>query len=69
MIKLSQITAPAIAGVIRERTVVDAISEIKNCMYDGADMIDLHLSCLENYDENTIKRIVNSTKLPILALN
>lgn len=69
MRKLSQIPAPAIAGVVREKTMVDAISEIKNCMYDGADMIDLHLSCLENYDENAIKRIVNCTKLPILALN
>ena len=69
MKKLSQIEAPAIAGVVREKTKISAIAEIKNCMYDGADMIDLHLSCLENYDENTIKEIVNSSKLPILALN
>ena len=59
MKKLSQIEAPAIAGVVREKTKISAIAEIKNCMYDGADMIDLHLSCLENYDENTIKEIVN----------
>lgn len=42
---------------------------MKNCMFDGADMIDLHLSCLENYDVDTLKDIVNSIKLPILALN
>lgn len=69
MKKLSEISAPAIAGVIREKNAAAAIAEIKNCMYDGADMIDLHLSCLETDDVNTLRRIVNSTKLPILALN
>lgn len=69
MKKLSEISAPAIAGVIREKNAVAAIAEIKNCMYDGADMIDLHLSCLEVNDVATIRRIVNSSKLPILALN
>ena len=66
---LSNIVAPALAGVIREKTKMSAIAEIKNCMYDGANMIDLHLSCLEKYDVNTLKEIVNSTRLPILALN
>lgn len=69
MKKLSQIPAPAMAGVVREKTKASAIAEIKNCMYDGADMVDLHLSCLEKCDEETVKQIVNSTKLPILALN
>lgn len=69
MIKLSRITAPAVAGVIREKTKNAVIAEMKNCMFDGADMIDLHLSCLENYDVDTLKDIVNSIKLPILALN
>ncbi len=46
-----------------------AIAEIKNCMYDGADMIDLHLSCLEKNDVSTLRTIVDSSKLPILALN
>ena len=69
MKKLSGISAPAIAGVIREKTSTAAIAEIKNCMYDGADMIDLHLSCLENDDVETLRRIVCSSKLPILALN
>ena len=36
---LSKLQAPAIAGVIREKTAKAAIAEIKNCMYDGADMI------------------------------
>ena len=69
MKKLSGISAPAITGVIREKTTAAAIAEIKNCMYDGADMIDLHLSCLEKSDVDTLRAIVNSTKLPILALN
>lgn len=69
MKKLSEISAPAIAGVIREKNATAAIAGIKNCMYDGADMIDLHLSCLETDDVDTLRRIVNSTKLPILALN
>ena len=67
--KLSQLPAPAIAGVVREKTVLGAIAEIKNCMYDGATMIDLHLSCLENSDVEQLSTIVNSTNLPILALN
>lgn len=69
MIKLSQIPAPAIAGVIRERTPMTAIAEIKNCIADGADMIDLHMSCLENYDVDTLKKIIASSRLPVLALN
>ena len=69
MRKLSEIPAPAIAGVIREKTAASAIAEIKNCMYDGADMIDLHLSCLEKTDVETLGKIVNASKLPILALN
>lgn len=69
MKKLSGIIAPAVAGVIREKTTAAAIAEIKNCMYDGADMIDMHLSCLEKSDVDTLRTIVNSTKLPILALN
>ncbi len=69
MKKLSEITAPALAGVVREKSAKAAIAEIKNCLFDGADMVDLHLSCLENTDLDTLKAIVNSSKLPILALN
>jgi len=67
--KLSQLTAPALAGVIKEKSAQAAIAEIKNCIYDGADMIDLHLSCLENTATDELKKIITFSKLPILALN
>lgn len=67
--KISKLISPALAGVVKERGERDAIAEIKNAMYSGASMIDLHLSCLDHSDVETIKRIVNSTRLPILALN
>ena len=67
--KLSQIPAPALAGVIREKSTLGAIAELRNCRHSGATMIDLHLSCLENSDTQTLRRIFSSTPLPILALN
>ena len=67
--KISNLISPALAGVVKERGMYDAMAEIKNAMYSGATMIDLHLSCLENTDVESLKRIVNSTRLPILALN
>lgn len=66
---LSKLPAPVLAGVVKGRTAAAAIAEIKNCMYDGAGMIDLHLPCLENSDTDTLRRIVDGSKLPILALN
>jgi hypothetical protein len=60
---------PKLAGVVRERTEKAAIAQITNCLYDGADMIDLHMSCLEDTSVETLKRIVSASKLPILALN
>ena len=69
MRKLSLLPAPALAGVVRERTVRGVIAEIKNCIYDGADMIDLHLSCLDERDTESLKKIMAASKLPILALN
>lgn len=69
MKRLSELPAPALAGVVREKSTLGAIAEIKNCACDGAAMIDLHLSCLENTDVDSLKRIVNASKLPILALN
>ena len=66
---LSSLRAPAIAGVIREKNLRSAIAQIKNCKYNGAEMIDLHMSCLETSDTDTLRKIVNSTDLPILALN
>ena len=67
--KLSELTAPAIAGVVREKSIRGAIAEIKNCAYDGAAMIDLHMSCLEDTSTETLGRIIASSKLPVLALN
>ena len=67
--KLSQLPSPALAGVVREKSIVGAIAEIKSCLYDGATMIDLHMSCLESTDVESLRRIINSSKLPVLALN
>ena len=68
MQRLSQLQAPALAGVIKERRVMDAIGEIRNCRYDGADMIDLHLSCLEENCIEDLRKIIASSQLPVLAL-
>ena len=57
------------AGVIREKTPASAAAEIKNCVYDGADMIDLHMSCLESTDTDALKPIISASILPVLALN
>ena len=69
MKKLSELKAPAIAGVVREKTVRAAIAEIKNCYLHGAEMIDLHLSCLEDQSEEGIRAIIEKCPLPVLALN
>ncbi len=69
MIKLSKLEAPVLAGVVREKNAKAAIAEINNCMYDGAGMIDLHMSCFENPDFETLKEVISGSKLPILALN
>lgn len=69
MKRISKTESPVLAGVIREESKTVAIAEIKNCVYDGADMIDLHMSCLKNADIQTLKEIIGSTKLPVLALN
>ena len=69
MTKLSAIKAPAVAGVVREKSQRAAIAAVKNCRLSGADMLDLHLSCLDSMEEENIKAIVSATSLPILALN
>ena len=69
MQKLSTLPAPNLAGVIREKSARGAIAEIKNCTYDGATMIDLHMSCLEDTSVESLKRIISSSGLPVLALN
>lgn len=67
--KLSALPAPALAGVVREKSVRGAVAAIKNCTYGGATMIDLHMSCLENTDVEALRKIFDSTRLPVLALN
>lgn len=69
MKRLSTIEAPALAGVVREKTARAAIAEIKNCYLHGAQMIDLHLSCLEDRSEESLRSIIGSSPLPVLALN
>ena len=69
MKKISQIISPALAGVIREKTARSTIAKIKNCIYDGADMIDLHMSCLEDAAAESIKSVIGASKVPVLALN
>lgn len=67
----ANVNTPMLAGVIKERTAANAIAQIKNCEYHGATGIDLHLSCFDDEFKtvDSIKTIVNSSRLPILALN
>ena len=67
--RISQLQSPALAGVVKSRSVRGAIAEIKNCLCDGATMIDLHMSCLDSPDEQSLRYIMESTRLPVLALN
>ena len=69
MKKLSALQAPVLAGVVKEHSAAAAKAEIQNCIYDGAGMIDLHLPTLESNDVATLKKIIEFSKLPILALN
>lgn len=66
---LAKLQAPALVGVVREQTVKAAKAEISNCIYDGATMIDLHMSCLEKMDIDSLREIISFSKAPILALN
>lgn len=54
--KLTDLPQPSVAGVVREKTVVGAIAEINNCLYGGADMIDLHMSCLDDPGEENLQK-------------
>ena len=67
--RLSTLEAPALAGVVREKTARAAQAEIKNCHLHGAAMIDLHLSCLEDRSEENLRAIIEKSPLPVLALN
>ena len=69
MKRLSEIEAPALAGVVREKTVRAAWAEMKNCHLHGAHMIDLHLSCLADQSEEGLRAVLEKAPLPVLALN
>ena len=62
--------SPMIVGVIKQRTVKDAIAEIKNGEINGARGFDLHLATLDEEFRNveSIKQIIECTDKPILAL-
>ena len=66
---LSTLQAPALAGVVKSQKAAEAIAAIRNCSFAGADMIDLHMSCLENSDVETLRKIIDASKIPVLALN
>jgi 3-dehydroquinate dehydratase len=67
----ASLEAPVIAGVIREKTPTGAIAAIRNGEINGATAFDLHLSCLEDQykNEESIRKIVECTSRPMLALN
>ncbi len=71
MKRFSTLKAPVLACVLRERTPRAAIAAIKNAEINGADVIDLHLSCFdpEYRNEESFKEVISATKLPVLALH
>ncbi len=64
-------TAPVLTGVVRARTVWEAMKQVRESELKGAKGIDLHLSCLNDEYKNveSIKKIIEFSKLPILVLN
>lgn len=69
MKKISQHPSPLIAGVVKERSIRSSIAEIRNCIYDGATLIDLHLSALEDTSVDALRQIIATSPTPVLALN
>lgn len=69
MKKISTLASPVLAGVVKAKSEREAIAEIKNCRYDDAKMIDLHMSHLENTSVECLRTIISSSPLPVLALN
>ena len=69
--RFSASNTPLLAGVVKERTPEAAIEKIRYFEENGATAIDLHLSCLDDVYKTVaqIKRIVDSTDLPMLGLN
>ncbi len=69
MKKPSKLNSPVLVGVVKERTASSASCEIANCLYGGAELIDLHLSFLDATDYEELKKIFASSPIPVLALN
>lgn len=67
----ARVAQPMLAGVIKENIADQACAAIRNCEYHGATGIDLHLSCLkeEFQTEENMKKIIDSARIPVLALN
>ena len=67
----AKVNTPMLAGVVKEKDAKNALATIKNYECAGATGIDLHLSCLdeESRSINKLSYVINSSKLPILALN
>lgn len=65
------VNTPMLAGVIKEKNSQDARARIRSSEYHGATGIDLHLSCLDAEFRNaeSIKTIIDSARVPVLALN
>lgn len=63
--------APLLIGVIKDSNPAEAMANMRNAQVHGATGFDLHVSCLDPEYKNveTISRIINSTPLPVMALN
>ena len=66
---IRSLAVPALAGVVREKSTALAAAAVKNSVYAGADMIDLHLSTLEDISREALERIIAASNVPVLALN
>ena len=67
----AKVSTPMLAGVVKEKDTKNALALIKNYECGGATGIDLHLSCLDEESRKIekLKYVIDSSKLPILALN
>jgi hypothetical protein len=61
---------PFVVCVLRGKSAMSDIATILNGEMDGADAFDLHLNWLPDSDRSpeVLKKIFNSTRLPVLAL-
>ena len=51
---------PLLAAAVRCADPAEAIAAIRSCALHGADMIDLHISCLNQTDDETLARVIVS---------